>query len=363
MNAKNGKIYNNYFERAGAFYASTCAPREEGDGKADVREIMLTIYGAFAQKSEEIGLKTNPDVFFNPWEPQKGREKDVKLIRGANEKIMEFQDMLLSFMELSTWKDNGLYVDADQFMPKKIFFKVLDAAGITYTKGTQTSIILEKECAMAFKELAEHTIALGTSEEGKVNHSVAAFYFSRAVFDDKKDWLADDFDEIMGAKGYLAELCKTLEKMGFRREILLDGRYFSLNYLKDFGKKPEPLKRAFGERTRLGIEISYEDICINPALLSLRMPYYVDVLNNADRLTNEVRLFTLSNTKTCDGCRYCVQTDKTGKRPLANISVGGVKKCPYYPAFSYRFIEMDKSLEENIINFLEDVEQIYEKRG
>ncbi len=52
------------------------------------------------------------------------------------------------------------------------------------------------------------------------------------------------------------------------------------------------------------------------------------------------------------------ESQKTGKRPLANISVGGVKKCPYYPAFSYRFIEMDKSIEENIINLFEEVEQI-----
>lgn len=362
MKAENGKIFDNCYERAGAFYASTCAPcvpSEEGAGKAEVREIMLTIYGAFAQKSDEIGLKTEPDVYFKPWEPQKGREKDVKLIRGANEKIMEFQDMLLSFMELSNWKDNGLYVDADQYKPKKFFFLVLDAAGITYSKGDQIGIILEKECAMAFKELARHAIALGTNKEGAVNHSVATFYFSKVVFNEKIDWLVEGFDQIMSANGYLADFCKTLEKMGFHREILLDGRYFSLNYLKDFGKKPEPLKRAFGERSRLGIELSYEDININPALLSLRLPFYVDVLKNADMLSEKVREFALSHTKTCDGCRYCVQTDKTGKRPLAYISIGGVKKCPYYPSFSYRFIEMDKTLEENVISLFEEIEKIY----
>ena len=43
----------------------------------------------------------------------------------------------------------------------------------------------------------------------------------------------------------------------------------------------------------------------------------------------------MAGTKRCDGWRYCVQTDKTGKRPLAAMKVGGKMLCPYYPGFSY----------------------------
>lgn len=359
MKAANGKTFSHCYERASAYYASTCAPCEEGEGKAAVREIMLKIYDAFTQKTEEMGLKAKPDVYFRPWEPHKGREKDVKLIRDANDKIMTFQDMFLSFMEQAEWKDIGLFVDRELFQPKKFFFLVLEAAGIPYIAGSTIGILLEKDCAMAFKELARHAIALGTNADGTVNRSDAAFYFSRVVFTEKTDWLAKDFDRIMGANGYITDLCNVLEKMGYQREILLDGRYFSLNYLKDFGKKKEPLKRAFAERSRLGIEISYEDLYIHPALLSLRLPYYTDVLRNADMMSEKVREFMLNHTKTCDGCRYCVQMDKTGKRPLAAISVGSVKKCPYYPGFSYRFIEMDRELEESIINLFEEIEKIF----
>lgn len=363
MKALNGNVYGNCYERAGAYYETTCAPSETDSGRVAVREFMLTIYRVFSEKCAEMGLHAEPDVWLEDWEQQKGREKDIKLIRSSNAKVMEFVEMLLTFMEFATLVETGLFVDKKQLKLKKFFFQVLDVAGITYSKGEQIGIIMDRKCALAFLELAKHAISLATNAEGEVKHDLAAFYFSRVVFNEKEDWLVEGFDEILGAEGCLVDFCRTLEEQGFYREIRIDGRDFSLNYLKDFGKKPEPLKKAFGERTRLGIEISYEDTKINPGVLSLRLPFYSEVLTYANQLSREVKEFALNHTKTCDGCRYCVQMDKTGKKPLAAITVENIKKCPYYPSFSYRFTEMNKNLAGELLKLFDEVTALYERCG
>lgn len=51
------------------------------------------------------------------------------------------------------------------------------------------------------------------------------------------------------------------------------------------------------------------------------------------------------------------------QRPLAAISVENIKKCPYYPAFSYRFTEMNKGLAGELLDLFDEVTAIYERCG
>ena len=64
----------------------------------------------------------------------------------------------------------------------------------------------------------------------------------------------------------------------------------------------------------------------------------------------------MSRIKRCDGCRYCVQTDKTGKRPFARIAVQYAEKeyklCPYYPGYSFWWTSIDDTLADNIFGLL-----------
>lgn len=72
----------------------------------------------------------------------------------------------------------------------------------------------------------------------------------------------------------------------------------------------------------------YEEIKKNQPLISLRIPYFGEILKNSEKMNQQVKGFVISRIKKCDGCRYCVQTDKTGKRPFAYISIEEYKLCP-----------------------------------
>ena len=97
---------------------------------------------------------------------------------------------------------------------------------------------------------------------------------------------------------------------------------------------------------------------IAPGVLWLRMPLYKTVLEQADALPASVRTFLADWTKTCDGCRYCVQTDKTHTRPLAAVQIDGKNKCPLYPSFSMNWRSLSPELYENILASLDATEAL-----
>jgi len=95
----------------------------------------------------------------------------------------------------------------------------------------------------------------------------------------------------------------------------------------------------------------------NPPILGLCIPnglkpYLLD-FDSANKIIQE---FIVSRTKKCDGCRYCVQTDKTKTRQLAYIKVKYDQKkynlCPYFPGYSYCWSSIDEGLAEQLIKML-----------
>jgi hypothetical protein len=77
-------------------------------------------------------------------------------------------------------------------------------------------------------------------------------------------------------------------------------------------------------------------------------------LDNFDAMDTNLQEFVVSQTKKCDGCKYCVQTDKTGSRPLAYITVnkGQHNLCPYFPGYQYNWTQIDDKLADQLIGFL-----------
>ena len=106
-----------------------------------------------------------------------------------------------------------------------------------------------------------------------------------------------------------------------------------------------------------GISMRYEPCCKEPWILGVCIPGGMKLfLEHFDEMPEHVQDFVMSRIKRCDGCRYCVQTDKTGKRPFARIAVQYAEKeyklCPYYPGYSFWWTSIDDTLADNIIGLL-----------
>jgi len=101
----------------------------------------------------------------------------------------------------------------------------------------------------------------------------------------------------------------------------------SLTYANILWSKETP-KGGFEYKIRhTGISAQYDFYTQDPACFGLCIPNglktYLDVF---DTMSAKNKNFVVNRTKKCDGCRYCVQTDKTGTRPLAFVQVNYEQK-------------------------------------
>lgn len=106
-----------------------------------------------------------------------------------------------------------------------------------------------------------------------------------------------------------------------------------------------------------GKSAQYDAYVGNPTALGLCIPYGMkNFLENFDSMNQKVKDFVIERTKKCDGCRYCVQTDKTGTRPLAcmpiNYKQTEYKLCAYFPGYNYAWTSIDDKLVDNLIEML-----------
>lgn len=199
---------------------------------------MLRFWGVFASSPDRLGLKAAPDEPLDRWEQTKGREKQIKAIRDAIDKILKSEEELLAFLKASALRDDGLFAAKDPFKLSRLFFLVMEAAGVCFTKKDEIGIMPGRACASALHALAFHAQNLATDDQGNIRHGREMVFFSRVVFDEKKDWLTYSFDEIMHANGALSIFCEALEAMGFVHEVYIDGRRLSMNYYREYAKNP-----------------------------------------------------------------------------------------------------------------------------
>lgn len=117
-----------------------------------------------------------------------------------------------------------------------------------------------------------------------------------------------------------------------------------------------------------GISAQYDAYVRDPAALGLCIPNGLKpFLEQFASMSPAVKAFVIERTKKCDGCRYCVQTDKTGNRPLACIPISYEKVeyrlCPYFPGYQYSWTSIDDELVDNMIEFLSFMDSVLDAKS
>jgi hypothetical protein len=102
----------------------------------------------------------------------------------------------------------------------------------------------------------------------------------------------------------------------------------------------------------------------SPPVFGLCVPRMKEILAAFDTLPPRVQDLVVARTKRCDGCRYCVQTDKTGKRPLATVPVRygdrELRLCPYFPGYRYCWTALSDGLVDDMIAMLGAMDRLFD---
>lgn len=132
----------------------------------------------------------------------------------------------------------------------------------------------------------------------------------------------------------------------------------SLKYVNPAWGREPPVNGGFEYKIQhTGIAVQYDACVRNPVTWGICIPGIQFFLKQFRFMEPALQEFVLEHTKRCSGCRYCVQTDRTGTRPLACISLfcknTNHMLCPYFPGYTYSWTHIDDSLVEMAAAFLD----------
>lgn len=184
--------------------------------------------------------------------------------------------------------------------------------------------------------------------------------FAYCLFDKSYVYSLDVYRRLLGAEAF-RQLEAWMQLHGYRAFDLYNTAYvdyqLTLTYANPAWDAARP-NQGFEYKVRhTGIAAQY-DVCVrNPATIGLCIPHGMKFfLERFGAMDQQLRDFVLQHTKTCDGCRYCVQTDKTGKRPLAAVPVSVQstihKLCPYFPGWTFSWNHLDPELVSSMTHFM-----------
>ena len=330
---------------------------EQKEAYTFIKDIYVKLY----QDPAILGFKLLPDDSLGDKEQQKEKPDLVSTIRKTIIKTEEFIALLWSISLKGIASGNTLTVNKNELDLKSSGIKQLSAFNVHASKLENSYLFSFPIGVNGLKLLAE--VSEMNAKPPKDGRQKPYLLFSRGVFNVSAPWSREVFGNMLIDRKPFDKLIDFLEQQGYKR---IDNNEYnkniSLDYIKNYGSHEDEVKSAWAERTHSGIEVIYEELRRNQLVVSLRIPYFKEILENADKMPHQVKDFLTSTTKKCDGCRYCVQTDKTGKRPLARIEVEQYGLCPLFPGFYYRWKTLEDRKVDVIIGTLEFIDDIFSDR-
>ena len=149
--------------------------------------------------------------------------------------------------------------------------------------------------------------------------------FAHCCFRADYTYTVEIYEKAFGNEAF-HRLTGWMAEHGYRTFDIYDttasGCKFALTYANPAWGKERPRGGFEYKIKHTGISLRYEPYCRDPWIFGVCIPGGMKpYLEHFQEMPAAVRDFVMSRVKRCDGCRYCVQTDKTGKRPLARIPV------------------------------------------
>ncbi len=336
------------------FSPATGAPEEP---QRQAYEFLCSIARRLAEEPALAGLPATPDGAFGDWELFKQKPELIDEMRRQMRKLDDFYGMLLQLGDAATVEGGKLSVEKTTMKVSSKVLKALEALGLASDNRKDRLLLWSTE----HPQLADGWKLLSAAAKASDN---PGFLFSRAVFNPADAKAVEVFRALAVDRNAFGLLETYFNGSGYRLAELREG--MSVDWVKSYGKKEEPLKAHWAERTHGGLSIVYDYRRANPVVYGLRLPMFRELLGRFDEMEEDVKALVVARTKKCDGCGYCTQTDKTGKRPRQIVTVqhGGQEYdlCTLFPGFSFIWTKVDETEAKRMIGLLEFTDRVFTQK-
>jgi hypothetical protein len=308
-----------------------------------------------------LALSFQEDDFYEDWALLKTKPKLITEMKNYQKKINEFVMLLIQIGERGGIKENTLQVAQDKVKFTANVQKRLESFGLVCSKR-------EEELVLSCDEYADLFPAWKLLSETSAGKKDPVMYFSHCMFDPEHSYPTDIYLNLINDKPALIKLRSYFEANGYSRVDCRENsreNEISLDWVKNYGKKDEPLKGSWAEREHGGLSIWFDFSKRNQVFFGLRVPRYKELLARFDNMDDRLKELVIGMTKKCDGCGYCTQTDKTGARRPQFVTVahnGSYDLCPLFPGFTYVWTGLDADTASNIISFLQFIDKTFGKK-
>ncbi len=356
------QTFKNLAQRSVCYYLVTYPPffsvQSLEATEEDQKNAYLFIKGIYERIYNDpslIGLKLLTDDSFNDWEFHKTKPQLVVKIRDGIKKIDQFLALIFNICMSDQIDENTFSMNKNENTIKAAVLKQLVEFDIQVK-------IIDNEYLISFPIKVDGLKLLANISNQSISmeneRQQAYLLFSRGVFDVSSPWTIEIFKNMFDNQEAYGKLINFLIQNNYLRNDFREN--INLNFIKNYGSVDEKLKAAWAERTHGGIEIIYEETRKNQPLISLRIPYFSEILKNQNKMNEKVKSFVINTSKKCDNCGYCVQTDKTGKRPLVFFTVEEFNICPLFCGFQYRWKTIDPILADYMIEMLQFIDELFQ---
>ena len=196
--------------------------------------------------------------------------------------------------------------------------------------------------------------------------------FTHCLFNDSYPYTSEIYARLLGDSAF-KKLENWMLAQGYKRYdiygVTASHCNLSLSIVNPKWSK-EPPSGGFEYKIKhTGISARFDPYIANPAVFGLCIPKgMMKLLIEAfETMSENLKCFFIKQTTKCWNCRYCVQTDKTGTRPLAFINVNHKKNeynlCTYFPGYSYCWTSIDDDLVNQLIEMLSFMDRFVPKQG
>ena len=184
--------------------------------------------------------------------------------------------------------------------------------------------------------------------------------FSHCLFDDSYPYTSEIYARLLGAAAF-EKLETWMLTQGYKRfdiyDITASDCKLALSIANPKWSEEAPRGGHEYKIKHTGISAQFDDYTSQPAIFGLCIPGGMKpYLEAFDSMEKELQAFVVNRTKKCDKCGYCVQTDKTGSRPLARTTIFFEGKeyqlCNYNPGYNYSWPSIDDELADMVIKML-----------
>ena len=226
--------------------------------------------------------------------------------------------------------------------------------GSSVKLNKRQQIILSRLGINDFTNLPKAWIWMSTRPETNL------MFFSNCHFKKDYPYTSDIYAHLLGDEAF-RKLENWMISHGYKKYDIYDvnssNRNLSFTYINPAWSKECPHGGFEYKIRHTGISARYDVFIRKPAVFGLCIPNGLKTYLDAfDSMSEKNQSFIIDHTKRCDGCRYCVQTDKTGSRSIACISISYKQEkyslCPYFPGVGFCWTSIDNYLADQLIEML-----------